>query len=232
MATIGQQLISPESGWKRIEETDVNFTLTSTWTPYTDASLYSGGAIKVGTTNSEIRFNFTGSNLRFIGRLYSTSYTTKADVYIDGKLHGSFSQTGTNAHRILNYEAINLSGEKHYVKIVNTNNAICFDAIDIDSNGSISTYNENPYIKRVALKNQTTSQHYSLADNTLIHLPSSSDKNMILHGIEQGKEIQLDVPFDKQRFFVNEEQASVLGAGRLFEHVLTIDNKIKKISIK
>ncbi|MEC1179204.1 discoidin domain-containing protein [Metasolibacillus meyeri] len=56
---------------------------------------------------------------------------------------------------------------------------------------------------RLALKNPTTSQYYSLSENTLIHLPNNSPKNMILHGIEQEKAIQLDVPFTKHNY-VNE----------------------------
>lgn len=53
------------------------------------------------------------------------------------------------------------------------------------------------------LQNTNTKKHYSLSDNTLIHLPNTSNKNMILHGIEQGKEVQLDVPFTKHNY-VNE----------------------------
>ncbi|KOY83013.1 discoidin domain-containing protein [Lysinibacillus macroides] len=53
---------------------------------------------------------------------------------------------------------------------------------------------------RMIIKSPMTNKHYSLAENTLIHLPNSSPKNMILHGIEQGKEIQLDVPFTKHNY--------------------------------
>jgi hypothetical protein len=52
-------------------------------------------------------------------------------------------------------------------------------------------------IKKMTLKNPTTNKHHSLSDNTLISIPSSSPENIILHGIEQGKEIQLDVGFNK-----------------------------------
>lgn len=52
-------------------------------------------------------------------------------------------------------------------------------------------------IKKMTLKNPTTNKHHSLSDSTLISIPSSSHENIILHGIEQGKEIQLDVGFNK-----------------------------------
>lgn len=57
--------------------------------------------------------------------------------------------------------------------------------------------------EKIVINNPTKMHYYSLSDNTLIHLPNSSPKNMILHGIEQGKEIQLDVPFSKHKY-VNE----------------------------
>ena len=52
-------------------------------------------------------------------------------------------------------------------------------------------------VKKMALKNPTTNQHYSLSEKTLVPIPNSSPENIILHGIEAGKEIKLDEPFDK-----------------------------------
>ncbi|WP_238600623.1 discoidin domain-containing protein, partial [Metasolibacillus meyeri] len=57
--------------------------------------------------------------------------------------------------------------------------------------------------ERLIINNPINMKYYSLLDNTLIHLPNNSPKNMILHGIEQGKEIQLDAPFSKLNY-VNE----------------------------
>ncbi|OXS74276.1 hypothetical protein B1B04_09115 [Lysinibacillus sp. KCTC 33748] len=77
---------------------------------------------------------------------------------------------------------------------------------------------------RVALKNPTANVHYSLSNNTLIHMPDNSPKNMILHGIEQGKEIQLDVPFDKHRYF---NDTPINGAsGKVFTHDIGIINTL------
>ncbi|OXS65594.1 hypothetical protein B1B04_24910 [Lysinibacillus sp. KCTC 33748] len=81
--------------------------------------------------------------------------------------------------------------------------------------------------RRVIVKNPTTNQHYSLSDNTLIHLPDNSAKNMILHGIEQGKEIQLDVPFGKHRYLNDKPVANV--SGKVFTHDI---GKINTLNIK
>ncbi|OXS65766.1 hypothetical protein B1B04_24825 [Lysinibacillus sp. KCTC 33748] len=72
-----------------------------------------------------------------------------------------------------------------------------------------------------------TNEYYSLSDNTLVHLPDNSPKNMILHGIKQGKEIQLDVPFDKHRYFNDTPVANV--SGKVFTHDI---DKINTLNIK
>lgn len=81
---------------------------------------------------------------------------------------------------------------------------------------------------KLAIKNQLTSKAYSLDNKTLIHLPSSSDKNMILHGIESGKEIKLDEDFDKMKYI--KDTSEVLGEGKIFTHALDMNNtKVNKI---
>lgn len=82
--------------------------------------------------------------------------------------------------------------------------------------------------KRMSIKNPTTQKHYSLDNQTLIHLPSSSSKNMILHGIESGKEIKLDEDFDKMKYV--KDTSEVLGSGKKFTHVVDSSNvKINKL---
>lgn len=84
--------------------------------------------------------------------------------------------------------------------------------------------------KRLTLKNPTTDKHYSLSDNTLIHLPSTSDKNMISYGIEQGKEIQLDIPFDKVQYV--QDTSEILGNGKKFQQQSISTENIKKITVE
>lgn len=86
----------------------------------------------------------------------------------------------------------------------------------------------NNSITTMSIKNPTTLKHYSLDNKTLIHLPSSSDKNMILHGVESGKEIKLDEDFDKMKYVKDTNE--VLGNGKTFTHALDMSNtKINKI---
>lgn len=80
--------------------------------------------------------------------------------------------------------------------------------------------------KKMIVKNSTTNQYYSLAEKTLVQLPSLSPKNMILHGLEAGKEVQLDVPFNKMKFV--QDTSEVLGEGKVFTH----DIDVGKIMVK
>lgn len=86
------------------------------------------------------------------------------------------------------------------------------------------------YDNRLALQNLSTNKNYSLADCTLIHLPNTSDKNMILHGIKQGKEIQLDVPFDKMKYV--QDTSEVLGNGKKFQQQSISTKNLKKIIVE
>lgn len=114
----------------------------------------------------------------------------------------------------------NFNYYKKYRLFFTSNNGQIFIGI-----GELKMFEAIPE-KRVALKNPTTNQNYSLADKTLIHLPSTSDKNMISYGIEQGKEIQLDVPFTKH-IYVNDTPS-----GRHFTQQINNSNTLKVREIK
>ncbi|WP_223553112.1 hypothetical protein [Lysinibacillus sphaericus] len=225
---IGKILTSPESGWKRIEETDASFTYEGTWGSRS-AGAYSGGTQKTQANTvlgNKIKFKFYGTKIRIISTFYP-SYTPKARIIINGKAE-YFSLLGDdNSNMSIVYEKSNLPLGLHYVeveKVVNGgyNPDFMWDAIDIDSTGYIADINYS--FNRLAIKCPKTDEHYSLSDSTLIHMPDNSAKNMILHGIEQGKEIQLDVPFDKHRYFNDTPVANV--SGKVFTHDIGIINTL------
>lgn len=91
------------------------------------------------------------------------------------------------------------------------------------------TYGYNN-MNRLIIQNPLTNQSYSLSDNTLIHLPSASNKNMILFGIEQGKEIQLDVPFTKIKYV--QDTSENLGEGKVFQQQSISTKNLKKIIVE
>lgn len=74
------------------------------------------------------------------------------------------------------------------------------------------------------LQNTNNKKQYSLSDNTLIHLPDNTTEYIIEHGIEQGKFIQLDVPFDKHRYFNDTPVVNV--NGKVFTHDIGMINTL------
>ncbi|UXJ70197.1 discoidin domain-containing protein [Lysinibacillus fusiformis] len=81
--------------------------------------------------------------------------------------------------------------------------------------------------KKLTIKSASTDELYSLSNNTLIHLPDNTTECIIEYGLEQGKYIQLDVPFDKHKYFNETPVASV--NGKVFTHDI---GKINTLSIK
>ncbi|MCK1987267.1 discoidin domain-containing protein [Lysinibacillus fusiformis] len=78
--------------------------------------------------------------------------------------------------------------------------------------------------KKLTIKSASTDELYSLSDNTLIHLPDNTTESIIEYGLEQGKYIQLDVPFDKHKYF---NDTPVDGAsGKVFTHNLGVVNTL------
>lgn len=154
MAIIGQQLLAPESGHRRVDTTDPNITLIGTWQLSPDGSYWGGSVPYTSEVNSSMRFNFTGTYLGLIGILVAGTerYTTNAEVYIDGTKVGSFSEdNGVSAtiFEILNFETANLENKEHYVEIktnVDGVNNIYFslDAVDIDANAYLRPYTTTP----------------------------------------------------------------------------------------
>ncbi|MGN2370995.1 hypothetical protein ACTFJW_13250 [Clostridium cagae] len=150
-ATVGEQLLQPEAGWKRYDDTDSNITYSSklshnseSW--FNDSSnvvwcynrTITDCAYGINTENEYCEFNFYGSKLRIISS-YWWSTTPSVDVYIDNKLIGNFSEKGSSEkYQVMVYEIDGLNLSKHSVKIVNKDNSGAYfsiDAIDINDNG-------------------------------------------------------------------------------------------------
>lgn len=142
MATIGQILTAPESGWKRIDDTNSNIIYSgATWSSYSSASLYGGNYHYSSATNGAyIKFKFYGTKFRIISAAAS-SKTANVTVTIDGISSGSLTQfsSPTEVYQILQYEKTGLTLGNHVV-IITSNEAKEFtlDAIDIDDVGYLS----------------------------------------------------------------------------------------------
>nr|WP_307897314.1 discoidin domain-containing protein [Clostridium botulinum] len=141
MVTIGQQLLQPESGWKRYDDRNENINYVGNWIHENYASYYKTTASYI-KTNGELSFNFTGDKIRIIGQNNSTSntYCENVKIIIDNVIYVLNGRIG-NGTQILQFEKQNLRYKEHHIKIINTENKeYDFDAIDIDANGELKPY--------------------------------------------------------------------------------------------
>ncbi|MCC5464565.1 hypothetical protein [Pelosinus baikalensis] len=148
MANIGQQLLTPEADWQRIEVTDALFTALPkflSWTVDSKAGNSGSSALYTAATTASYSFNFRGTKLRIISRIWATSYPTDNKVYVDNILVDTFTLIGTKTYGALVFEITGLDLKEHVVSIVKgTGTYFWADAIDIDATGTIEPYNPNP----------------------------------------------------------------------------------------
>ncbi|WP_240521083.1 hypothetical protein [Bacillus cereus] len=138
-AKVGDVLLQPETGWKRIDDTDVNIKYRGVWkNDVVNSSLYNSTchykAPEVDNNPASIRFDFEGTKLRIIA-LTVNPYDSDAKILIDGREEViNFSSTDTIYQRLV-YENLNLPQGVHKVEIKGL--YINLDAIDIDETGSM-----------------------------------------------------------------------------------------------
>ncbi|WP_454015638.1 hypothetical protein [Bacillus sp. Marseille-Q7846] len=137
-AKVGDILLEPEPGWKRIDDADTNIKYDGKWALYKSDDYYNSTLHykykTIGTDPASIRFNFYGTKLRIIGIL-AKDYDSNATITIDGKIETiNFSATQPKNQAIV-YEKLNLPLGNHSVKLDGI--FMNLDAIDIDSDDSM-----------------------------------------------------------------------------------------------
>ncbi|PHD44909.1 hypothetical protein COF67_25235 [Bacillus toyonensis] len=143
-AKVGDILLEPEPGWKRIDDTDSNIKYTGPWQGtgstssgyYNNTMRYKNASSGSGPVSCE--FTFTGTNIRVISAIMNSSqyYKGPVTITIDGIAETyTMNDPNRNDRQVLLYEKLNLSPGNHVVKIEAQENLI--DAFDIDANGSI-----------------------------------------------------------------------------------------------
>lgn len=150
MANIGDKLTSPESGWQRIDDSNVNIKYNGTWNTTTVTGYYNSTLHYSQTNNVSYVFYFYGTKVRIIAN-DTDGYVEDIDVIIDNSINDSYSLINKFPHtsNISNYSNILLCEKqgltktihKVEVKCTNMNNAysLSLDAIDIDDDGYMCT---------------------------------------------------------------------------------------------
>ncbi|VBB08158.1 Hypothetical protein LUCI_3423 [Lucifera butyrica] len=138
MATVGQQLTAPETGWKRYDTTDSGFNFSGDWQTVKNSDLPSGnyydGSMLFTSSEGKVAFKFFGTKLRIITDA-NTDHSNKVQITIDG-IVSEFSTAVAGMYQRLSFEKTDLELSIHEIEITNlTDTVFGFDAIDIDEEG-------------------------------------------------------------------------------------------------
>lgn len=139
MATVGQQLLSPEAGWRRYDDSYPNIR-------YVGSNWENTNNLHCNYTASDsIRFNFTGNKIRVIASFGNWEATNVA-IYIDGVKYIYDQSVGGALVTKIVFEKLDLATSEHTVIITGTSSVILglknfnIDAIDISSTGLLSSF--------------------------------------------------------------------------------------------
>ena len=153
MAIVGEQLLQPESGWQRIDDTNLNISYGSTWVldtgTSTDYGTYVNKTIHCTFTNNDsCIFYIYSNNLRIVQQCH-TNRTKNAKIIIDDTdeyTYSTYTSTFSNP-AILVFEKLNLGKSIHKVEIygedLTTSSVLTLDAIDIDEDGYMLYCDDN-----------------------------------------------------------------------------------------
>ena len=145
MATIGQVLTAPESGWKRYDADKSQYvSFDGDFRRYGTVSGSYGSNVLFGSGSSKIYFNFVGTKLRLIDWV-NIGRSNSVLIIIDGIERGTYdSSSSTQKWQVLDYEITGLENKEHSVQIMADSSGselvYTFDAIDIDESGELKPY--------------------------------------------------------------------------------------------
>jgi len=152
-AIVGEELKLPGIGWKRYDdnETVIDYSDTNL-TAFSGTGAYYNNTVRFnwtdGSTKGSIKFNFTGTKIRLILSSAANAYNADHKVIIDGVEIGNIYRVPANKYCIMSFEKTGLENRMHFVEIVLASTSMGFDAIDIDSTGTLERYNTNIYRNR------------------------------------------------------------------------------------
>ena len=142
MANIGDQLLQPDNGMQRIDDSNLNIIYNGTFTQKSDTNKHNDTSIYTTTLNDSIEFYFYGTKFYIIDMYYKTR-SNQIMVEIDGSVDGTWNGYNATAttQLLLVYKKEGLKRESHHVKITNksssSNTTMLLDCIDIDEDGNL-----------------------------------------------------------------------------------------------
>ncbi|WP_035319018.1 hypothetical protein [Brevibacillus laterosporus] len=134
MIKIGEQLLKPENGWKRIDDTNPNihYLPNSNYWSSDNIDEYYNSTYRFSSNNGvSYAFILRGDKFRIISRV-GNDLSEECLVKINGKFIDSFSMSSSvTQYQTLVYEKNNLGSGVHVIEIFNNTSAnIGLDSID------------------------------------------------------------------------------------------------------
>lgn len=177
VAQIGQQLVSPEPGWRRYDDSHsaivyigtnwIFQTQTGTSALYNSTHHYSAQ----GKGDNEARFKFYGTKFRLISST-GTNFADDMSVEIDGVTEKFSTKipSATDQRQRLTYERKNLYLGVHEVRLASGTNGdwrLDVDAIDIDSDGRLFHPDEVSNVADLEVGKRIRCNYQSSTANTI-----------------------------------------------------------------
>ena len=136
MATVGQQLLTPESGWRRYDDTDSRINYVGVPAYINDSNCWNNTAHYTNSTEGSISFKFYGTKLRIIiGQSPVWSKNVKITIDNIDYIYSNYNASGLIV-KILTFEKLDLSIGVHTIIIQNVSAGYWgVDCIDIDDTG-------------------------------------------------------------------------------------------------
>jgi len=231
MATVGDVLTAPDSGWKRIDDDNMNFQYNGTWTDATGVSYYNGTRHYTFTSGDNIKFNFTGDKIRII-TVVNSNATSDVTVSIDGVEENISLYNSTQQFQTIVYEKTNLEDKEHWIALTHNVEGEYFtiDAIDISDSGEVKSY-QVVKINKILISSTSGDIVSSENDGTndiLKYIPSQTEQDFINHGIDGATPINPQLKYNFAGYVNN--TSTTLGNGKVFEQ--PIDKYIKSLNVK
>ncbi|APQ96853.1 hypothetical protein [Clostridium botulinum] len=159
MAILGESLLQPENGYKRIDDTNENISYKGNLYNYKN-HCHTFKPAKDGA----IQFNFIGKKLRILCETNTNGNYSSASINIDNKINEVFSTNYPRADSAMVYNMDNLADKEHHVTITALDsNYFIFDALDIDEVGIILPFDPEPVNYKFLV--EQNNNYYSINNN-------------------------------------------------------------------
>jgi SPRY domain len=143
---VGEQLTSPESGWKRYDQSNSSIDYHYDINVHNRADLYNGSQYQSSQPNGYYKFDFIGTKFRII-EAYGPNRNNNMQVTIDGNIiEGYGNYASADKFQYVVYEKAGLHHGRHTIEVrktdTDTTTWYSLDALDIDADGRLLHPNE------------------------------------------------------------------------------------------